>query len=67
VKKLEEYVNSNSFFWDDDTSAKDSAYMAMLSTIESNLAKDSLLFKSMERPPRKLIKKYFGTPLMRWC
>ena len=67
VNKLEEYVNSNSFFWDHDTFAKDSTFMAMLSTIESNLAKDSLLFKSMERPPRKLIKKYFGTPLMRWC
>lgn len=66
VKKLEEYVNSNRFYWDDDNVAQDSTFMAMRPTIESNLEKDSLLFQSMERPPRKLIKKYFGTPLMKW-
>jgi len=65
VKKLEEYVNSNSFFWGDDAFAQDSTFKTILPTIESNLAKDSILFKSMERPPRKLIKKYFGTPLMK--
>jgi len=63
---MEEYVNCNSFFWHEDTFVQDSVFMAMQLTIESKLVKDSSLFQSMECPPRKLIEKYFGTPLMKW-